>query len=671
MISGATRGHGGDALGRHLARSQEGERSRPGDARGLVSLGTKQRIQELTELAARSRSATPLYHVHADPAQPWSEGQWRDYWQAFEQEFGLVTQPFAEACHEKGGREHRHRVYSLLRGDGGTIRMSHDYARRERLGREAEIRTGEALTMGRHSRAVLAALDARGDHATASMLRVAGHDADPRPAAPLSPAERHQEQRSGTSKSDVRAAALQAWRRSDNASAFSVALLEMGLRVVVGRKTLQLQDAAGGLHDLRRSLAQAARAEGIDPPTAMDIQTRLGSISMGLAADPRGPAEQNDTPAKPEHGSFESSVEITPAGIIGTGEPAPKRLPVPVGKAKSASVSHDIGPSWDGSEAGWVRFIMALSAWMERQYARRSEAAEQQATTGGSYDIKASADAIREWIGRLSGISGNTTRHQVATATAGGISELATALENLAARGYEGSAGRSRGAGPTASHATRSRRRRVDAGDDGVAEGGNPDGLASSPAGAAGASSGGIEDRHPDRDVGTDRRDPAPARGEARSDRGRHGEVVLAERVIGRMSEGHISRLHAIQARLAEAYQTPRSVMARLQEGYWSERTAKWAAFDEATRTTKAKLQQPHVSNEVRTSWMVRYAEERRKLFPGRDDPGALRADLVRHLIEVASRGGPDAVVAAEMARRAMARSRELEPAVPAKGLRA
>lgn len=109
--------------------------------------------------------------------------------------------------------------------------------------------------------------------------------------------------------------------------------------------------------------------------------------------------------------------------------------------------------------------------------------------------------------------------------------------------------------------------------------------------------------------------------------------------------------------------------MARLQEGYWADRAARWISFDEATRRTKTSLMRSDVPAEVRSNWMALYAEERRRLFPGRDEPHALRADVVRHLVDVAERGGPDAAVAAEMVRRAMSRAQELAPSPPAKGL--
>ena len=118
VISGATRGRGGPALGRHLAdrrRVRQNEEVRLGATRGIVSEDIEAAIAELTRIASHARSKEPLYHVHLDPELPWTEQQHERYWQLFEEEFGFQNQPFVEAVHIKHGRAHDHRVYSRVR----------------------------------------------------------------------------------------------------------------------------------------------------------------------------------------------------------------------------------------------------------------------------------------------------------------------------------------------------------------------------------------------------------------------------------------------------------------------------------------------------------------------------------------------------------------------------
>lgn len=173
MIAGATRGAGSGALGRHVASLSGGQVARAGASRGLVSDGILDQVAELTDLSGHSRAARPIYHVHADPPEnmPLNAAGWDRYWNRFEAELGLRRQPFAEQIHVKGGREHRHREYSLVRPDGTTMPLPHDHARREKVGRITEFEEGHALTPGAHNRAVLAALDRDGRDDVAAAMR--------------------------------------------------------------------------------------------------------------------------------------------------------------------------------------------------------------------------------------------------------------------------------------------------------------------------------------------------------------------------------------------------------------------------------------------------------------------------------------------------------------------
>lgn len=280
MIGGATRGAGGPALGTHLAdRKRLNEETRAGTSRGLVSEGIRDRVAELTDIAGHARSRRPLYHVHADPPEAWSEERWDAYWIRFEREFGLESQPFAEAAHVKHGREHRHRVYSLVTGDGSCIRMDHDYARREKIHRLVELETGGRLTPGRHNRAVIQSLEREGRADAAAAMRDAGLDTMARPEASTTPPRRAQAERTGVAPGDVGAAALAAWRTSDSGPAFRAALVAYGLELARGDRVPVLVDASGNALPLARLLGKASK-DGGDRIAASAVTDRLVGMDL-------------------------------------------------------------------------------------------------------------------------------------------------------------------------------------------------------------------------------------------------------------------------------------------------------------------------------------------------------------------------------------------------------
>jgi len=289
VIAGATRGAGGPALGRHLAQAGGNDAVLELDGRGLVAVGIRAQVAELTRLGAHARTRTPLYHVHADPPadRPWNPAEREDYWTRFEAEFGLQDRPFAAVAHVKDGRAHEHRVYLRVRPDGTAVRLDHDHARREKLGRVFEFDRGESLVAGAHGRAVAVALEREGRADVAAAMRASGVLDGPRPRARLTPDERHQQDRTGVGKDAVREAALAAWRASDGGVAFQAALAERGLRLARGDTVPQLVDVTGGTHDLRRVLSAAAKAAGSDPIRAGDVRDRLAGLALRSVEDAR------------------------------------------------------------------------------------------------------------------------------------------------------------------------------------------------------------------------------------------------------------------------------------------------------------------------------------------------------------------------------------------------
>lgn len=269
MIAGATKGRGGSALAHHLADSkQHNEVTLPGLYRGLVSTGIRNQVKELTGIVSHARSNSPLLHTHANPdaSREWTDGEWLDWWQSYEDEFGLQNQAFHESIHVKNGRTHKHRTYSLVKPDGTCIKLPHQQRRHEKLSRLAEIRTGASITKGAHNHAVLNALEKAGLHQEVTVLKEAGIHLGERARAGKTPKERAQEERTGYPKENIDRIAYTCWMetRSLDAESFQDALQAWGLCLAQGDKVPVLLDNSGNCYPLLRSINAGAK-EGKTP----------------------------------------------------------------------------------------------------------------------------------------------------------------------------------------------------------------------------------------------------------------------------------------------------------------------------------------------------------------------------------------------------------------------
>jgi MobA/VirD2-like, nuclease domain len=323
MISAATRGSGGARLAEHLLKTSENERVvvRPG--RGLATFTLREQIYELGLLSRHGRTSRPLYHVHADPAKEWREAEFAAWWADLEEALDLEEHPYAEVEHLKYGRRHRHRVYSLVKPDGRTANLSHDYAKRERAARLAELRTGEKLTKGRHNRAVINQLRSEGRNAEVAALQAAGLADGDRPTAQINSTERLQEARTGVVLTDLRQQVATIWDQFyGQPDALAEQLARHRLTLAAGDKPghVVVVDRTGNVHDLARTLNAAKKAAGGGGPRLRpnDVlkalgQTRLQTIetirqSLAAGGSPLeqevayaqqpGPAESAAKPAR-------------------------------------------------------------------------------------------------------------------------------------------------------------------------------------------------------------------------------------------------------------------------------------------------------------------------------------------------------------------------------------
>lgn len=294
VISGATLGRGGRALARHLAdrrSEQHNEETRLGSSRGLLSETIEEAVIELTHITSHARSSQVIYHVHLDPETPWTDEQRNRYWTMFEDEFGFDKQPFVEAMHLKNGREHYHRAYSRLRHDGTVIPLNHDYERREKLSRIAEFEFQGRLVLGRHNRAVHAALEREGRLDVADAIRVAGLLDAPRPAAKTTPAQRHQAERTGIDPTDVAEIAFFIWQNIPTGE-LEAAFAARGLRLCAGNTGPILLDLADGAHSLTRVIGRVSAAHGLRIKAA-EIKARIANLNLQPATVKTGNHEHD------------------------------------------------------------------------------------------------------------------------------------------------------------------------------------------------------------------------------------------------------------------------------------------------------------------------------------------------------------------------------------------
>lgn len=260
MIAGATRGRGGRHLWRHLLKTDGGQQVALLPARYLSATDLPHQLQELVASASHGRTDQAVYHVHVDPPAGCDvKAVISTFAMEFEKEFGLQGSPRCGVLHRKEGRTHAHIVYSLVKADGKVISLSHEYARREKVSRITEFRHGLPMIRGRHNRAVYNALvrEGRAD-VTAAMERL-GLLGGPRPAARMTPAERHQQERTKVSLPDIRQAVHDAWSSKTAPEDFRRLLKKAGLLLAEGQKGAVVVDGAGGVHSLARLLSVAAR----------------------------------------------------------------------------------------------------------------------------------------------------------------------------------------------------------------------------------------------------------------------------------------------------------------------------------------------------------------------------------------------------------------------------
>ena len=303
MTKSKARSPGG--LLRHLARADTNEVVRVGASRGVTPT-ISEGMEELAIRSATVSAKKTWFHTvgNFEPGQAVTEEAWEAYWAVVEAEFGLATQPFIEVQHRKKVRDHRHRVYCLVRDDGRLVSVSHNYRRNELVSRLGEVAAGHPINPGKHHRWVIAELAQRGVALPGPAVQAVTH------SSLFSQAEHQQAERKlGTDPRAFKARVYDLYVQScGDWRVFASRLDQDHITIAKGHSAVLVVDERSRLHlPLARLLREEAKRAGkpikirsinleavfgrANPLKAEQVAIDRRQRGVGPVSQPSGPAE--------------------------------------------------------------------------------------------------------------------------------------------------------------------------------------------------------------------------------------------------------------------------------------------------------------------------------------------------------------------------------------------
>lgn len=250
IISGGSRSNW-RFFSRHLLKTEENERVRIAEIRGLAAEDIREAFREMDALASGTRCKNFFYHANINPRadETLSPEQWDQAIDTLEEELGLTGHSRFVIEHEKDGRTHRHVVWSRIDPEKMVAASdSNNYAAHERAARQLEEAFGHEAVEGVHSRTQD---KGRPDRCPDNWETFRGHA-------------------SGIDPQAVKEELTELWHQADSGKAFAAALEERGYILARGdRRDFCVIDQAGDSHSLARR---------IDGAKAKDIRERLADI---------------------------------------------------------------------------------------------------------------------------------------------------------------------------------------------------------------------------------------------------------------------------------------------------------------------------------------------------------------------------------------------------------
>lgn len=251
IISGGSRCNGA-WFARHLTRTDENERVRVAEMRGMTAESVRDALREMHFVASGTFCKNYFYHASINPRETerLTDDQWERAVDALERNLGLEGQPRFVVEHEKEGRIHRHVVWSRIDADTMTaVSDSFTAPIHERTARELEQEFGL-------------------EPVESCLIRDRG---TPRPERGPKSWEKFRGFESGIDPDEVKAEVTALWQQCDSGKAFAHALDEAGYILCKGdRRDFCIVDAAGDEHSLAR------RIKGVK---AADIRERMADVS--------------------------------------------------------------------------------------------------------------------------------------------------------------------------------------------------------------------------------------------------------------------------------------------------------------------------------------------------------------------------------------------------------
>lgn len=282
IIKGGARAKPAD-LATHLQRTDTNERVMVLEvAWGSQDLnGAFSDWQDLVALTAQGEKG--LYHANIDPHADYtmSGEQWAYAIQKLESELGLEGQPRAVVMHVKHGREHVHVVWGRTDLDTQTLRSdSNNYEAHERAARHLEQIFGHEIVPGPHS------------GRDKSLARDS-----------ITHAEWQQQERTGVSVAERRAALRNAWEQADTGGAFREAMAAQSYVLAVGdRRGFVAIDRDGEIVVLGKRSIGVATAEISERLAGLDLPDVATARAAQQAARLIEEQLQSQTPAAPVYG---------------------------------------------------------------------------------------------------------------------------------------------------------------------------------------------------------------------------------------------------------------------------------------------------------------------------------------------------------------------------------
>ena len=251
----------GQELAKHLMNDRSNDSVELGELRGFASDDLAGAFREIEGVAAGTNCTKPIYSLSINPSQPMSREDYGHAIERIEQKLGLQDQARAVVFHVKDGREHCHVAWSRIDLERMQARhMEFDRQKLREVARELVRDFGHEMPdfLGKD----------RGNDRYKDRFKEA------------TLAERGQEQRTGISPADRRAEITEAYRQSDNATAFRSALRERGYELAQGDKRgFVVVDRAAEVHSLTRQI-DGAKAKEIRDTLRLDQLQDLPTVQQ-------------------------------------------------------------------------------------------------------------------------------------------------------------------------------------------------------------------------------------------------------------------------------------------------------------------------------------------------------------------------------------------------------